>query len=120
MERKKIYEMTRKEFEQVPYRESWDSEVKCWSLIILPTRRKHSSGYRCMDFVAVDKSNYPICRCSGCSDVINLNYFTEQTQTQTDWNIDCLYKSGLLRLFSFRGEFYVGAALSNMILTRVN
>lgn len=114
---KNINEMTRKEFEELPYRERFDSEIVCASLVILPTRRKHDSGYRCMDFVAVDAHERPICRCSGCSDVLHLyDWFRESF---TKWDMDCLYKSGLLRVFSREnGNINVGAAVSDMTLSK--
>ena len=67
-----IGDYTRKEFEALPFRGDYDTPVECDSLIILPTQHKHSSGWLCMDFVAV-KGNTPICRISGCSDVLHLD-----------------------------------------------
>ena len=58
-----INDMTRKDFEALPHRK-WNEEIICDNIIILPTKRKHDSGYRCMDFVAVTK-NEPICLLSG-------------------------------------------------------
>lgn len=83
----------------------------------------HDSGYRCMDFVAVDKKNEAICRLAGCSDVIHIDGIggygkwsaetgVPKLVTPSDWSIDCLAKSGLLRMFC-RGSIDVGAALSS-------
>jgi hypothetical protein len=71
----------------------------------------HDSGYRCMDFVA-SKGNKPICRLSGCSDVIHFDgiggygyNWLEKHGTvpklvvPSGWTIDCLLNSGLLRVF---------------------
>ncbi len=44
---------TRKELESLPIRERNEDIGEFCGLIILPTRRKHDSGFRCMDFVAV-------------------------------------------------------------------
>jgi len=79
-------------------------------LIILPEEEIHDSGFRCMDFVAC-KGVHPICRLSGCSDVIHIdgiggfgprpwpaNTFPQLTEPKS-WSIDCLPTSGLLRLF---------------------
>jgi len=98
---KDINEWTRKEFDALPGRE-WDQEVQFDSLVILPTRQIHDSNYRCMDFVAV---------------VIHINgiggygkdWFTEY------WSIDCLKKSGLLRMFT-HGKLTCGPALSSFEL----
>lgn len=121
---KTINQMTRKEFVAVPEREKWDEPVYCNSLVILPTRHRHSSGYRCMDFVAIDEKMQPICRCSGCSDVLDLNgiggdrllelhqEFDDDTLARGSWSIDCLPKSGLLRIMN-KDLIRVDAALSN-------
>lgn len=71
----------------------------------------HDSGYRLLDFVAC-KGDKPICRLSGCSDVININGIGGYGNSWLEkfkkvpkmiipigWSIDCLPKSGLLRLF---------------------
>lgn len=84
----------------------------------------HDSGYRCMDFVAV-KNNKPLCLLSGCSDVIHIDgiggygkdwlkkYGTVPTTIPpSNWSIDCLPKSGLLRLFA--REITCGGALSSL------
>lgn len=121
--KKHIEDMTRKEFEQVPYRENWNKPVFCSTLVILPTKIKHDSGWRCMDFVAIDKEGYPICRCSGCSDVLNLNGIGGDRMLELhkrfdpevavgEWSIDCLMKSGLLRIIN-RTRIKVCSALSN-------
>jgi len=72
MEKKKLLgDWTRKEFEALPCR-AWDEEIEFTSMVILPTRRIHDSGYRCMDFVAC-KNQVPFVRLSGCSDVIHVD-----------------------------------------------
>lgn len=85
----------------------------------------HDSGYRLLDFVAV-KDNKPLCRLSGCSDVIHFNgiggygyNWLEKFKKIPDkvdpieWDIDCLPKSGLLRIFSRGHQIKVGSALSS-------
>jgi hypothetical protein len=119
-----ISDMTRKQFDELPWREGWGKEIMCDSIVILPTRHKHESGFRCMDFVAV-KENEPICRLSGCSDVIHIDgiggygyQWYERTGAvpkaiqPAGWSIDCLPKSGLLRLWSRNGVI-CGAPLSS-------
>jgi len=100
--------MTRADFEALPFRTVFDFT----ELVILPQRRHHDSGYRCMDFVACVNGE-AICRMSGCSDVLHINgiggfghwspYSPEglpKSVPPVAWSIDCLPKSGLLRLFS--------------------
>ena len=85
----------------------------------------HDSGYRCMDFVAINKDDEPICKLSGCSDVIHIEGIGgygykwlekyDGVPKKIDpfgWNIDCLPKSGLLRLFN-RETIVCGAGLSS-------
>lgn len=69
-----ILKMTKKDFLAVPMREHFDTKIELFnSLVIIPTRHKHESGFMCMDFVAVDHKDEPICRLSGCSDVLHLD-----------------------------------------------
>ena len=123
---KDISEMTRRDFEELPYRESWDEEVECHSLVVLPTRRLHDSGYRCLDLVAC-QHEVAFCRLAGGSDVINLEgiggfgYRWHEREgasrflvVPVGWSIDCLKKSGLLRLFNMHHRIRVGLSLSNL------
>lgn len=111
---------TRKDFESLPLRE-WNEDIGIFnSLIILPTRKIHDSGYACMDFIAV-KDNVPFCRLSGCSDVIHFDGIGGYGEWKGDipklvppkgWCIDCLRTSKLLRIFS-DGNIKAGTALSS-------
>lgn len=108
---KNINQWTKKDF--LSLREiEWNEDIGEFnSLVILPTNHVHDSGFRQMDFVAV-KDNEPICRISGCSDVIHIDGIgvlgldwqkkepISFLITAKGWSIDCLKKSGLLRLFS--------------------
>ena len=109
---KNMNEMTRKEFEALPVRE-WDEDVGEFdTLVILPSRKRHESGYRYMDFVAVTKDK--MIRLSGCSDVLHIdgiggygkNWFDRfgavpNSIEPKGWSIDCLPKSGLLQIFCY-------------------
>ena len=126
-ENKPAERWTRKEFEALPIRE-WNEDIGEFdTLVILPTRRLHDSGFRCMDFIAI-KEGTPICRLSGCSDVIHINgiggYGFKWLEKYgkcpdkikpTDWSIDCLKTSGLLRIFT-HGKLRAGEALSSFEL----
>lgn len=68
----KALDMTRKDFEQLRHKE-WEEDIGYFhSLVMIPLRAKHDSGYRMMDFVAV-KDGEAICRLSGSSDVLHFN-----------------------------------------------
>ena len=101
---------TRKEFEALPTPKSYTNEEigEVDSLVILPEKHYHDSGWRCMSFVTIQKG-VPTYRISGCSDVIHLGGIgghniksTDRIKSQTvpnaDWHIDCLPVSGLLSL----------------------
>jgi len=125
--KKKVNEMTKKDFESIPYRKDWSTPVVFNSMVIIPGKAKdlHDSGYRCMDFVAI-KGNTPICRLSGCSDVIHIdgiggygdNWLKKYGRVPNEippsgWSIDCLPKSGLLRIWPCSGKMKAGSASSS-------
>ena len=123
---------TRKEFESLPSPDSYQNNIgDVDSLIVLPTRRTHDSGYRCMRFVTI-QNGIPTYVISGCSDVIHLGgigglnvkpfnssthryRLASQKTPSIDWSIDCLPKSGLLRIFCGK-KLIVGASLSSFEL----
>ena len=96
-----ISRMTVKQFREV---KQGTPEGKFKSLVILPTGRKcEVTGYRYMEFVAINKNGEPTCRTRGNVGMIritNADSVTEQPPYDDFlWSIDCLPKSGLLRLF---------------------
>ena len=107
-----VNKMTRKQLEAVPQRKRFDRIIFCDSLVILPKHRLHSSGYRCMDFVAcVDQE--PFCRLGGCADSIRIDGiggYGEWSASEgipsyipsKGWLMDCLRRSSLLRLMCGR------------------
>lgn len=110
-----INEMTRKEFEALPQLpESSYYDVPFGSLIILPGKANalHDSGFRCMAFVLVGEDGQPLGKIGGGSDVIHIDgiggygyKWLERYEgcpaeiPVSGWSVDCLAKSGLLRLF---------------------
>lgn len=125
---KEFTKWTRKEFESLPTPKSYTNEEigEVDSLVILPEKHNHDSGWRCMSFVTI-QNGVPTYRISGCSDVINLGGIggynsksTDRIKSQTvpnvEWHIDCLPVSGLLRIFSGNYKLYVGASLSDFEL----
>lgn len=125
-----INKMKRKDFEGLPHRK-WNNDVGEFdSLVILPLRRRHDSGYRCMDFVAV-KGDEPVCLLSGCSDFIHIEGIgglgygwlkkygkCPSLVPPTGWSIDCLPVSGLLRMFC-HGKIKAGMGLSSFEIYQV-
>lgn len=124
-----IENMTKKEFLALPHRK-WDEGVEFRSLVIIPgsgqKNKLHDSGYRCMDFVAVNEKGEPFCLLSGCSDVIHIDGIggygkdwlekcggMPRTIPISGWSIDCLAKSGLLRIWPMSSKMTCGGALSS-------
>jgi hypothetical protein len=120
--------MTVEQFRAVPFREAWNRQIKDFDcLIILPApdgEELHDSRYRLLDFVAC-KDNRPLCRLSGCSDILHINGIGglgrnwagtgQGVPSKVDplsWSIDCLPESGLLRLWCNR-PLIAGESLSS-------
>lgn len=102
-----IEEMTRKQFEELPYRDKWNTPVTCHSLVLLPMRTRHESGYRNIDIIAVDDEGEATVRLSGSSDDIEIVGQAPR--------IDCLPKSGLFHLWLLPGfKFRCGSHLSSI------
>lgn len=122
---KDINEWEVSEFLELPQRE-WNQDIGEFdSLIIVPVDEVHDSGFRCMDFVSVEKG-FPKYRLSGYSDVVHINgigglghdwlknYGTVPDKIPpVGWSIDCLKKSGLIRLFTGSYGLVAGDALSS-------
>lgn len=116
----RVQEMTKEDFKSIPHKK-WDEDIgRFKSLVIIPTRNKHDSGYMCMEFVAVNDKDEPICKMSGCSDVIHIDGIggygkrydrLPEKITPRNWRVDCL-PCGYLRLF-YTGEITCGCDLSD-------
>ena len=127
--KKEFTKWTIKEFKSLPRPDSfWNNIGEVDSLVIIPCRYRHDSGYRCMQFAAIQNGE-PTYLLSGCSDVINLGgiggynarcdnteKYLKRVKSQSvpvnDWSFDCLPVSGLLRIMS-RRKMIVGASISN-------
>ena len=95
----------REELLSVPKRK-WDNELHgVDSVYIIPSRRKHDSGWACMDFVAVSDGKSPVRFGGGCDDVLlNGNHF----------RIDCEYPSRIIRIWNDRTSFSITSDLSSI------
>lgn len=118
--------MTREDFEKVPYRESFDSVEKPFnSLVIIPLDEIHESGWRKMDFVALDEKDEPIIRVGKGPDVLEIDGIggyglrdfrngVPNIRPVEGWRIDCLPESGYLRLWCNKSNGIIcGKDLSN-------
>lgn len=98
--------MTKKELLEIP-RRKWDEELHgVCGVYVLPSRRKHDSGWACMDFVAVLDDNRPMIRFGGgCDDVSFYGY---------GFAMDCIYPSGIIHIWNRYRTFTVSRDLSSI------
>lgn len=101
-----VEQMTKKDFNSVPRIEKLSEQIEIVfdSFVIIPTNIKHDSGYRIMHF-CLCKGRETICVIDGCSDSIymhNSNYGRSPSFPNGihSWKIDCLPKSGYLRVWN--------------------
>lgn len=96
--------MTRKELLEVPKRK-WDEVLEdVSSVYVIPSRRKHDTGYNCMDFVATTPKG--MVRFGGeCEDV---------RFTGSHFRMDCI--SGIIHIWNSgrSGTFSVSKDLSSI------
>ena len=106
-----IMTMSKKDFQNLPYRKSWSSLEKGRGIVLIPTRRKFDSGYMTLDAALLDEDLNPVCRLSGCSDVINIDP-SYHNHTRSEWKIDLL-PCGYFHLWC-RDTIYIDHALSSL------
>ena len=99
--------MTRKELLAFPKRK-WDETLHNVSgVYVIPSRRKHESGWACMDFVAEVSANssLPMIRFGGgCDDV----------RFKGDrFRMDCEYPSGIIHIWNYK-PFSISHDLSSI------
>lgn len=100
--------MKRKELLSVPARK-WDDILSgVDGVYVIPSGRKHDSGYACMDFVASfngDKGKPMVRFGGGCDDVrLKGNHFM----------IDCEYPSRIIHIWNCRSSFSISHDLSSI------
>lgn len=92
--------LTRKQFELLPRLNQWnDYDVD--SIVLLPTKRHHDSGYNLYSVVACENN-----KAIGVCDL----YDTFSIFMRGEYNrvgIDCLRGSGLMRIFLPRNEYII-------------
>ena len=96
----------RDDFDKIPMCKV--GEIICTKdIFILPTRRKHESGYTIMEFVA-QKPNGEFVKFGGCSDVAVFYGWK--------FKLDCLYPSKIIHLFSSDYVFIKNYCLSDIFV----
>lgn len=99
--------MKKTDFQKLPsYQEVQDTVKTFDSIIIIPTMRKHYSGFRIMNF-ALCQGSKPVCIIKGCADVIHIDGIggygwslrKNANAFLSGWRVDCI-PCGYLRLFA--------------------
>lgn len=129
MEKKDFMMWTVEEFRSLPRPDSfWNNIGEVDSLVVVPCDYQHDSGFRCMEFVAIQHGE-PTYLLGGSSDVIDfggiggynihgdnipkyIGRLKSQTAPVSGWRIDCLPVSGLLRIMNDK-KIIVGASISD-------
>lgn len=133
MPKNDVNRMSLQQLQEVPAidQKFWNDEHECRTLIIVPSRHKHDSGYRMMHFVLepVDYNTGKLVRVVGPTDVVHINGigglgkgWTDRPEglartmvPATGWQFDMLWASKCLRLFIIGGDtIIVGPALSSL------
>lgn len=94
--------MNRKELLQVP-RRNWIDEIIAKGVWVIPSRRKHDSGWACMDFVA-ETDNGLVRFGGGCDDV---------AFEGSHFRMDCDYPSAIIHIWN-NYPFVISADLSSI------
>lgn len=88
--------MTRKELLSVSKR-NWNENIyNAGCVYIIPSGRKHDSGYTCMDMVAAIRGEEGMIGFGECCDDIQL--------VGDGFRIDCEYPSRIIRIWNCRGN----------------
>lgn len=97
--------INRKQLFEIP-RRKWDEEIHgVVGVYIIPSQRKHDSGFACMDFVAQTGNGDLIRFGGGCDDVrLDGNGF----------RIDCEYQSRIIHIWNSKKRFYITHDLSSI------
>lgn len=101
-----VMKMTKKEFLAIPRRE-WDEVLHgVRGVYVLPSRRKHGSGWACMDFVAVFDDDRPMVRFGGGTDDVSF--------IGTYFRMDCSYPHGIIHIWCTCRTFSVSCDYSSI------
>jgi hypothetical protein len=127
----KIFNMTKEDFAEVPFLNTLSYDDRIFnSLVIIPSDKLHDSGWRCMEFVAVDAKGNPMFKMSGYSDVLHIdgiggygNWYEcgdtiPELVKPKGWSFDCL-PCGYIRLMCNCNMKY-GGGISDFQIYGVN
>lgn len=118
-----IFDMKKSDFDSIPFRKWNDPAIEFTDLVIIPTRYKHDSGYRCIKYCACINGE-PVAMLGGHSDVMHLDgiggygKWDKEIPTKADvraWKMDCL-PCGYLHIWCSGYNLIADAGLSDFEL----
>ena len=97
--------ISRNQLLEVQHRK-WDEEIHdVVGVYVLPSGRKHDSGFACMDFVAHTRGGQLIRFGGGCDDVRFVG---------GGFRMDCFHPSRIVHIWNSRKPFYITHDLSSI------
>ena len=99
--------MKRKELLKLPVRD-WDKITTYNAILVVPSGKKHDSGYMWMCIIGVDEKQNPVEIAACCDDI----QWIIPEATEHDFRNDMYFPSGIIQFHSYKYNFKVKASLS--------
>lgn len=100
--------MKLKELRSLPFRK-WDESKLYKSIIVIPSGKKHDSGWALMYIIGLNEKQTPIEIAACCDDIC----WKMPTSLEYDFRNDMFYPSGAIHFWSYKYRFEVGVSLSS-------
>lgn len=97
-----------KELRNLPFRE-WDETKSYKSIVVIPSGKKHDSGWALMYVIGLNDEQVPIEIAACCDDIC----WKIPAALEYDFRNDMFYPSGAIHFWSRKYSFKVGASLSS-------
>lgn len=111
-----LQNITKSNVNNIPQRKESPSSYR--SLLIVPSRRKHSSGFTQIQVVGVGP-NEVLELITTYSDDLGFYMPTPLTEGYESIRMDCLYPSGIMRVWSNYFDFVVSFTSSSLVIKLV-
>ncbi len=104
-----------KELRKLPFR-TWNKETTYASIIVIPSGRKHDSGYALMYIIGVDENKNPIEISASCDDIC----WKIPNAIDYEFRNDMYWPSGIIHYWSNGYKFKVGVCTSSTDVTLIS
>jgi hypothetical protein len=104
--------LTRRQLLELPHRE-WKEESEYESLLILPGRTKHGSGWAQITIIGIKADGYMEIAAT-CPDDLSWHFPAPQYEFDYGMRTDCIFKNKCLHFWHARMRFKVGMELSSI------